>query len=64
MERVEFDGGLPARVDSYLPSAGIEFALEGRDWLGKTATLTETFGQAKRRFCETEGAEMLACRED
>lgn len=64
VERVEFDGGLPARVDSYLPSAGIEFALEGRDWLGKTATLTETFGQAKRRFCETEGAEMLACRED
>ncbi len=64
VERVEFDGGLPARVDSYLPSAGIEFALEGRDWLGKSATLTETFGQAKRRFCETEGAEVLACRED
>ena len=52
------------RVDAFAPSSGVAFALDGRDWLGKTATSRETFGQAKRRYCETIGTDAVACRPD
>lgn len=62
LQRVVFEGGLPARVDSYAPSAGIAIALEGSDWLGKASTRSVTFGAAKTEYCAGTESEAVACR--